>query len=300
MRVLISGASGLVGRALTRALLARGDKVRLLVRRDQRSADERSWHPDGSPLDPSILEGVDALVHLAGENVGAARWNDEHKRRVLESRVLGTRTLASALVAHSKPPKVFVSASAVGYYGDTGDARVDETGARGTGFLADVCDAWEAEAREAERGRTRVVRARLGVVLSSEGGALSAMLLPFKLGLGGRLGPGTQGFSFIGLRDTVRALLFAVDTPAIRGAINVTAPNPVSNLELTRGLARALHRPAFIPVPSFALRSVAGGEMAEQMFLGSAWVLPRRLEEAGFRFDQPTLDDVLRGEGVAR
>lgn len=293
MLVLVSGASGLVGRALSEALRARGDSVRTLVRRAARGPDEARWDPSRRSLDPHALDGVDAVVHLAGESIAARRWDDAHKRRVQQSRVDGTATLAEALAARSDGPKVLISASAIGYYGDTGARPVDESAPLGRGFLAEVCRDWEAATAPAEAAGVRVVHARLGVVFAREGGALEKMLPPFKLGLGGRIGDGSQGMSWVALDDVVGALLHALDHAELRGAVNVTAPNPVSNAELTRALGRALRRPAVLPVPAFALRLAAGSEMADEMLLGGSFVLPRRLEATGYRFRHTRLDEAL-------
>ncbi len=300
MHVLVSGASGLVGRELTRALRARGDRVSVLVRRAPERPEERRWDPAARAIDANALEGIDAVVHLAGENIAERRWSEAHKQKVLSSRVDGTETLARA-IAHASPrPRVFLSASAIGYYGDTGARRVDERAPAGSGFLAEVCRAWEASTAAADACQdVRVVHARIGVVFAREGGALEKMALPFKLGVGGRIGDGTQGFSFIHLDDLVAALLFLLDTDTLRGPVNLTAPEPVSNAELTAALGRLLRRPALLPVPAFALRIAAGREMADEMLLGGSYVLPHGLLEAGFRFRHPRIEDALRASLLA-
>lgn len=294
MLVLVSGSTGLVGTALLEALRARGDRVRSLVRREARGADEARWDPAARTIDPRALDGVDAVVHLAGENVAGQRWNEAHKRRVLDSRVDGTTTIAEAIARAATKPRVLVSASAIGFYGNTGASRVDEGSPEGRGFLAEVCHAWEAATAPAEAAGVRVVHARIGVVFAERGGALEKMLLPFKLGVGGRIGDGTQGMSWVALDDVVGGLLHCIDTETLRGPVNLTAPSPVSNADLTRALGRVLHRPTPFPVPGFALRIAAGTEMADEILLGGSYVFPARLTDTGYRFRHPDLEPALR------
>jgi uncharacterized protein (TIGR01777 family) len=294
LHVAVSGASGLIGSALARRLAAEGHRVTALVRRAP-GPGEISWDPAGGRLDPEDLEDLDAVVHLAGENVGA-RWTAGRKARIRSSRVGGTRLLSEALAVASKRPAVLVSASAIGIYGNRGDEILDEQsllGDTGHDFLAAVGQEWEAAADPARTAGIRVVHPRFGVVLSREGGALSKMLLPFRLGLGGRLGSGSQWMSWISIDDAVSAILHLLGTDALLGPVNVTAPEPVRNRDFTRVLGRVLSRPAPFPVPSVALR-LALGEMADGTLLSSARVLPRRLLAAAFRFTHPDLESALR------
>lgn len=272
MKVAITGATGLVGSALVRALSARGDEPIVL------------------PRDCTALPPADAVVHLAGAPI-AVRWTAARKREMVESRVLGARRLAAAIASASPRPTVLVSASAIGAYGDRGDEVLTEDSTRGSDFLATLVRDWEAAADEA-RG-VRVVQLRFGIVLSRRGGALAKMLPPFRLGVGGRLGAGAQWMSWIALDDLVRVIQFAITTSTLAGQVNAVAPNPVTNVEFSRTLAQALHRPAMFPVPAVALRAIFG-EMARQTLLASQRVSPAKLERAGFRFDHPTLDSALR------
>jgi uncharacterized protein (TIGR01777 family) len=290
--IAISGASGFVGSALVARLTARGDRVRPLVRPGGRADDGISWDPERGTIDLAQLEGLDALVHLAGENVGDGRWTAAKKERIRESRVRGTTLLADALGRLRARPKVWISGSAVGYYGDRGQDEVDEDGAPGSDFLAEVTVAWEAAAAPATAAGVRVVHPRFGIVLAPHGGALAKMLPPFKLGVGGKLGSGTQAMSWIALSDAVQALIFALDHDALRGPFNVTAPRPVTNAEFTRALGSALHRPTVLGVPG-PLARLALGEMADVALLGGVRALPRRLVAAGFTFEHPELGAYL-------
>jgi uncharacterized protein (TIGR01777 family) len=290
--IAITGASGFVGSALAAFLRARGDRVRPLVRPGRQAEDGISWDPAGGIIDVAALEGVDAVVHLAGENVGDGRWTHSKKQRIRDSRVLGTQLLADALGRIARKPAVWVSGSAVGFYGDRGDTRVDESMSMGDDFLAEVTRAWEAAAQPAVALGVRVVHPRLGLVLAPHGGALAKMLLPFKLGVGGKLGSGTQGMSWIALDDTVRALAHLVDTPSLSGPVNVTAPEPVSNAAFTRALGQALHRPTALTVPA-PIAKLALGEMAKVALLSGVWALPKKLLESGFTFQHPELGAYL-------
>jgi uncharacterized protein len=293
MNVLISGASGLVGSALIPALVARGDRVIRLVRHPVESgAPEIEWHP-GSRLDPETLEGFEAAIHLAGENI-FGRWTDAKKRAIRESRVGGAQTLADAIAGCQRAPRVFLSASAIGYYGSRGDESLDEETSLGEGFLAEVAHQWEDATASARRAGSRVVNLRFGVVLSKEGGALAKMLTPFRFGLGGRLGAGTQWFSWISIEDTVAAILFALDHDRVRGPINLTAPAPVTNADFTRTLAHVLRRPAIFPVPLFIPRMVFGSEMTRETLAASQRVFPAKLAAAGYNFRHPELEGALR------
>ncbi len=292
LRVAISGASGLVGRALTAFLETGGHEVRALVRRAPRGPGEIRWDPAAGTVDRAALEGLDALVHLAGENVGE-RWTDARKKAIVASRVDGTRTLAEAILALDAPPKVWVSASAVGFYGDRGDELLDEDSAAGTGFLADTCRAWEAETARAEP-RTRVVRGRIGVVLTALGGALAKMLPPFRKGVGGVVGSGRQYTPFLSLDDLVAGILFAIRNETLVGPVDLVAGS-VTNAEFTRALGAALSRPTFMPLPA-AMIGALFGEMGREVLLGGQRVVPKRLPEAGFRFLHPDLGALLRFE----
>lgn len=287
MRIAITGASGLIGAALAASLQADGHTVVSLVRRPARTDAELSWNPATGEIDAAGLRGVDAVVHLAGAGVGDRRWNAAHKRDVLDSRVTGTNTIARAVVEAGVP--VLISGSAIGYYGETGDAAVEESSGRGTGFLADVVVAWEEAAQPAIDAGVRVAFIRTGLVASTKGGAFGKMLPLFRLGLGGPLGNGRQYWSAISMLDEVRAIRFLIDHQ-LYGAFNLTAPVPVTNREFTRSLGTALHRPAVIPVPASALKLVVG-EFAGEI-LGSQRVLPNRLLESGFRFEHATVDAI--------
>ncbi|RMF39358.1 MAG: TIGR01777 family protein [Planctomycetota bacterium] len=290
-RIAITGASGLVGRALDRFLQGSGHLVIPLVRHDP-VAGEIRWDPTG-PFDTGPLERVDVLVHLAGESIAGRRWNATKKQRIRQSRVEATRNLCHHLARMDRPPSTLLCASAIGYYGDRGDEMLDEQSPPGRGFLAQVGIDWEAAAAPAVEAGIRVVHLRLGMVLSPDGGALAMMLPIFRLGLGGRLGSGRQFWSWIAIDDVVSAIGFAMERPDLDGPVNVVAPQPVRNIEFTRTLAGVLHRPALLPAPSFLLR-LGLGEMADELLLASARVRPRRLEEAGFQFCLPQLDVALR------
>ncbi len=293
--VLVSGASGLMGRRLTAALATDGVPVLRLVRRAPAAADELRWRPTpgGGIEQIERLEGLAAAVHLSGANIAARRWTAAWKREMWQSRVESTRVLCEALARLRRPPVVLVCASAIGFYGDRGEAVLDEDSARGEGFFPELCAAWEGASRAAGEAGIRVVHLRLGVVLSRGEGALGRMLPLFRAGLGGRLGSGRQWMSWIAEADAVRAFRFAMENGALRGAVNVVAPEPVTNREFTAALGRAAHRPALLPAPALALR-LALGEMAEAALLASARIVPARLLQAGFRFEHARLADALR------
>jgi uncharacterized protein (TIGR01777 family) len=276
-----------------RALEARGDEVTRLVRRTPTTGEAR-WDPDSGQIETAALEGHDAVVHLAGVGIGDSRWTDDHKRAVAESRLKGTTLLAQTLAALTDKPTVMASGSAVGYYGVRGDEVLTEDAEVGTGFLADVCKEWEGATRPAEDAGLRVVHLRSGIVLSPDGGALKQMLLPFKLGLGGRIGSGRQWWSWISIDDEVGAILHLIDNGTERGPVNVTAPNPVTNEEFTRTLNGVLHRPTLFPTPTFALRAMFGREAVDEMFLGGQRVVPARLQAGGYGFGHPQLEGALR------
>ena len=286
-RIAITGASGLIGSALVGKLKSDGYTVQRLVRRPTVSAEEIFWNPVTQEIDLSALEGVDAVIHLAGAGVGDKRWTKKYKSEILNSRLLGTTTIANA-VAQVKP-KVFISSSAIGWYGETGNRAVTEIDRGGDDFLAAVCREWEAAADLA--GDVRTVKIRTGLVLDPTGGALGRMLPLFRFGLGGKLGSGKQWWSWITLHDHLRAIEFILENDQISGPVNVTSPNPVTNQEFTSALARALRRPALFPAPAFALKLALGGFSTE--ILGSKKVLPNALSEAGFNFEFPHIGPAL-------
>jgi len=288
--VAITGASGLIGSALREDLLRDGIGVRVFVRRPPRSEHEIAWQP-GADVDTAALAGVTAVVHLAGAGVGDHRWTERYKATIRDSRVLGTGTIARAVAGMPRPPEVLVSASAIGYYGDTGDREVDESAPRGSGFLADVVGEWEAAAAPAAAAGIRVVHPRSGLVVSGRGGAWKRMFPLFRAGLGGRLGPGGQYWSWISLRDEVAALRLLLDQP-LSGPVNLTGPAAATNREVTAAMGDVMGRPTALPVPGFALRA-ALGEFSSEV-LGSIRVRPAKLLEAGFRWQDPTIADAIR------
>ena len=298
MRVIITGSTGLVGSALVRSLLADGHEVTRLVRggsQEFRAPGTAAvhWDPERGEIDARALEGHDAAVHLAGENVGEGRWDEEKKRRILESRRKGTSLLAGALAGLGAKPRVLVSASATGFYGDRGAEVLTEQSASGTDFLSEVCREWEKATLQASEAGIRVVHLRIGVVLSAEGGALPKMLTPFKLGVGGKIGGGGQYMSWITLEDLLGVIRRAVEDESLRGPVNAVAPQQVTNAEFTKALGRALGRPTFFAVPAFAAR-LAFGETADALLLASARVEPARLRGAGFQFKNPEIEGALR------
>jgi uncharacterized protein (TIGR01777 family) len=290
--IAITGASGFVGSALSGLLKKAGGRVRPLVRPGKHGLDGIQWDPERGTIDAKALEGVDAIVHLAGEGVADGRWTAAKRARIRDSRVRGTELLARAITGLTLKPKVWLSSSAVGYYGDRGDEELDERSSAGADFLAEVCKEWEAAAEPARAAGVRVVHPRFGIVLAPHGGALQMMLLPFKLGVGGRLGDGRQYMSWIALEDAVRALVHALDHQEVDGPVNITAPTPVTNGAFTKALGAALHRPTFMPVPAPLARLAIGG-LADVALLGGARVLPRALLESGFLFEYPDLGAYL-------
>jgi uncharacterized protein (TIGR01777 family) len=293
VKVVVTGSSGLIGTALVAALRGRGDEVTRLVRAEPDEGEAR-WDPDTGDIDAPALEGHDAVVHLAGIGIGDHRWTEEHKRAVLDSRVKGTTLLARTLAALADKPRVLASASAVGYYGDRGDEVLTEDSGPGTGFLTEVCVQWEAAAGPAADAGIAVVHFRTGIVLSAAGGALKQMLLPFKLGLGGRIGSGRQWWSWIAIDDEVGAILHLIDSGSPASVVNLTAPNPATNAEFTRTLNKVLRRPTLLPTPTVALRALFGGEAVEEMFLGGQRVQPARLQAESYPFRYPELEGALR------
>lgn len=293
MTVLVTGSSGLVGSALIPNLEAGGHRVFRLVRRSPQNDTERRWDPETGELDAADLEGVQAVVHLAGENIATGRWNDAKKDRIRSSREDGTRLLAQGLAELQTPPGVLICASAVGYYGNRGDEILDEESAPGADFLAETCLDWEQAARPATDADVRTVYLRIGIVLSADGGALAKMLFPFKMGAGGVIGSGNQYMSWITLSDLVGIVDHALDTDGIEGPVNAVSPAPVTNREFTKALGGVLSRPTLFPMPAFAAR-LAFGEMADALLLSSTRVLPARLQESGYDFQHPQLEGALR------
>jgi uncharacterized protein (TIGR01777 family) len=293
MKILVTGATGLVGTALVAALARDGHVVCRLVRPKTKTEGgapgtfDVAWNPETGELDGAAV-GAEAVINLGGASIADGRWSEARKKVLRASRVDATRALVMALGKMNAKPDVLVSASAIGYYGNRGDEVLTEESAPGNNFLADISKDWEAEALRAEQFRTRVILARFGIVLSKDGGALPKMMLPFKLGLGGRIGSGEQWMSWIALADVVEILRFALSNRELRGPVNVVAPHPVRNTEFTKTLAAALHRPALLPAPAFALR-LAMGEMADALLLSSQRVVPEKLNKADYRFSNPDL-----------
>jgi uncharacterized protein len=293
MNILVSGSTGLIGSELCSFFSKNNHHIVRLVRGAVAGPDEIRWDPFKGILDTQALERLDAVVHLAGENIASGRWTEKKKRRIRESRINGTRLLAQSLSRLFDPPKVLISISAVGYYGDRGDEQLNEESTAGTGFLPDLCREWEAATEAAIIRGIRVVIPRLGVVLSTRGGAMARMLPFFRLGLGGRIGSGRQYMSWIALEDLLRIIHHAILTPSLHGPVNAVSPNPVTNEDFSKALGRALSRPARFALPAFAAR-IAFGKMANEALLASARVAPARLAQSEFKFHFPELDGALR------
>jgi uncharacterized protein len=292
MKILITGASGLIGTALQRSLRAKGHELLLATRGEAKGEEQVQWSIDDGFTELGRLEGIDAVVHLAGESVNGLRWTEEKKKAIRDSRVIGTRNLVNALSRLRERPNVLVSASAIGFYGERGDEELTESSAAGDDFLAEVSKVWESEARRAEDAGIRTVLLRTGIVLSKEGGALGTMLLPFKLGVGGIIGSGKQWMSWISLDDHIAVIEHAIENESVRGALNSVSPHPVRNEEFTKAMGEVLYRPTFLPLPEFIV-SMALGEMGDALLLTSTKVLPKRLENAGFKFRYPELRKAL-------
>lgn len=292
MRILICGASGLIGKALTKTLEAKGCELLLAGRKEPQDERQTKWTIEDGFAEPERLEGLDAVIHLAGESVSALRWTDEKKASIRSSRVDGTRSVVDALAKLKSRPKVLISGSAVGFYGDRDDEILSESSTAGDNFLAQTCREWEAESRRAEDAGIRTVLLRTGIVLSKDGGALATMLLPFKMGVGGVIGDGKQWMSWISLDDEIRAIEFVLEHEEVRGAVNLVSPNPVTNQEFTAALGEVLYRPTFIPLPEFAV-SMLLGEMGDELLLSSTRVVPARLEQLGFEWQFPDLKPAL-------
>lgn len=293
MDVLVTGSHGLIGSALIPRLRADGHRVARLVRGAPEGGDDVRWDPHAGTVDAAGLDGIDAVVHLAGAGIGDKKWTPDRKRLILESRTEGTSLLARTLAGLDRKPSVLLSGSAVGIYGDRGSELLTEASAPGTGFTADVCAAWEAATAPAEEAGIRVAHLRTGIVLSPHGGALGRMLPPFKLGIGGRMGSGSQYMSWIAIDDEVGAIchLLAAD---VSGPVNLTAPNPATNAEFTAALGRALHRPTRLPTPMLPLKALYGGELVQSLLLDGQRVQPAALQASGYGFVLPELDGALR------
>jgi uncharacterized protein (TIGR01777 family) len=288
VRVLVTGSTGFIGSALVNALDQRGDDV-VRLGRGRGKGDGPTWNPDAGTMSSAALDGVDAVVHLAGEGIAAKKWTPEQKRRIAESRVKSTTLLVRTIAERETRPAVLVSGSAVGYYGDRGDEVLDESSTSGDGFLADVARQWEAAAQPAADAGIRLVTIRTGIVLDPRGGALEQMLRPFRLGLGGRVASGRQWMSWIALEDAVGAILHAVDHASLQGPVNLTAPNPVTNSEFTKTLGNVLHRPTLLPTPLLPLKLRFGSELVASLLVGGQRALPHRLAAVGYGFVQPDL-----------
>lgn len=293
MKILITGASGLIGKVLQKEFAGKGYEVLTATRKTSGKPNEIGWNAEKgfAENDLTRLESLDAIIHLAGETV-SGRWTDEKKRKILDSRVLGTRNIVETIEKLADKPKVLLNASATGIYGDRADDVMTEESSIGDTFLAEVVKNWEAEAVKAENFGVRVVLLRTGIVLAKDGGALAQMMTPFKFGLGGTIGSGKQWMSWISLEDEVRAIFFALENEHVRGAINLVAPNPVTNEQFTETLGAVVHRPTFLPLPAFAV-NLAFGEMGDALLLDSTRVVPAKLEEAGFTFNFPDLKAAL-------
>ena len=298
MQILVSGSQGFIGSALVPRLTSGGHRVIRLIRASgplssSPSEPRVAWNPAATTFDASALDGLDAVIHLAGESLAAGRWTPARKAAIRESRVHGTRVLCEALARLSKPPNVVIIASATGYYGDRGEEALTEASAPGSGFLAEVCRDWEQAAEPAARRGIRLVQARFGVVLSPSGGALAKMLMPFTLGCGGPLGHGWQYLSWVSIDDVLGAILHLLTNDGVRGPVNIVSPQPVTNRDFARALGRVLRRPALLSVPAFVLRLLLG-ELADEALLASARVLPSKLLASGYTFRDPRVEDALR------
>jgi len=294
MRILITGASGLIGTALQKSFEEKGYEMLLASRSEPKSERDIQWNADAGFADEDLLrlEGLDAVIHFAGESISALRWTDEKKKAIRDSRVHGTRTMIEAFARLEKKPKVFISASAIGFYGDRGDEEMTETSSVGDTFLSEVSKEWESESRRAEDMGIRTVLLRNGIVLSKDGGALATMMTPFKLGVGGVVGSGKQWMSWVSLDDAVGIVNYALENENLRGAVNVVSPNPVTNEEFTKTLGEVLYRPTFLPLPEFAVNLVFG-EMGDALLIDSTRVVPKRLLDSGFKFRYPEIKSAL-------
>lgn len=295
MKVLVTGSTGLVGKKIVSGLKDAGHQVVKLVRGETRGSDEFTWDPEGGKIDARAFEGVDSVIHLAGEGIATKRWSAEQKAKIKDSRVKGTLLISNTIAALPKPPKALISASAIGFYGDRGNEMLTEGSTNGEGFLAEVCREWEGATRSAEAVGVRVVHGRLGVVLSREGGALKMMLPPFMMGAGGPLGDGRQYMSWIDVDDAAKAFIYLATESNVSGAVNLVAPNPHTNGEFTKTLAKVISRPAFFPVPTIGVK-VMFGEMGTELLLASNRVSSEKLVGSGYSFKYPDLDGALKHE----
>lgn len=292
MKVVITGSHGLIGSNLSDFLSQQGHDITRLVRTRPTGAHEAYWNPEKGEIDANALEGVDAIIHLAGENIAEGRWNQSKKARIKNSRIQGTHLLSETVIGLKKPPSVFICASAIGFYGDRGKSPVDEASMAGSGFLTELCQAWERACLPIQNSGVRLVNMRFGVVLSPQGGALAKMLPPFKMGVAGRVGNGKQYMSWVALDDVLGAMEFALENQKIHGPVNVVAPRAVTNHEFSKTLGHVLHRPAIMPMPAMVAR-LAFGEMADELLLASTKVRPSRLLAAGYDFQYPELEGAL-------
>ena len=294
MKILITGASGLIGKALQRSFDHRGYQMLLATRGEPKNANQIQWSVEEGFREEDLgrLEGLDAVIHLAGENISGLRWTDEKKKAIRDSRVKGTHNVVNTLANLKEKPKVFIAGSAMGFYGDRGDEIVTESSPPGDNFLADVCREWEMESRRAEDSGIRTVLLRTSIVLSKDGGALATMMTPFKFGVGGVIGSGKQWMSWVALDEVVEIVNYAIENRELRGAVNVASPNPVTNEEFTKTLGEVLYRPTFLPLPEFAVNLVFG-EMGDALLLNSTRVEPKRLQEAGYEFKFKNLKSAL-------
>jgi uncharacterized protein len=293
VRIVVTGSTGFIGSALVSALEQRGDEVVRLARGGNAGAGP-TWDPEAGTVSAGAFDGVDAVVHLAGEGIGEKKWTPEQKRRIVDSRVKGTTVIAQTLADQATKPAVLVSGSAIGYYGDRGDEVLAETSASGDDFLAGACRQWEAAAQPAAEAGIRLVTIRTGIVLDPAGGVLKQLLTPFRFGLGGRVASGKQWMSWITLGDTVGAILHAVDDESLRGPVNLTAPNPVRNAELTKALGAALHRPTILPTPLLPLKLIYGRELVAALLVSGQRVTPRRLLDTGYAYAHTELEPAFR------
>lgn len=293
VKILVTGSTGLVGSKLVPYLVSCGHDVDRLKRGEPQNGGDPVWAPSKNQLEASQLEGYDAIVHLAGENIASGRWTDDKKRSLRDSRINGTNLIVEALSKLKEPPKVLVTASAIGFYGDRGEEELTEESKKGNGFLADLCKDWEETARKAEDIGIRTVNLRIGVVLSPEGGMLQKILPPFQMGAGGRIGSGEQYMSWISIDDLVKVIHHVVEDDSAKGPVNAVAPEPVTNSAFTEALGKVLSRPTIFPVPEFGAK-LAFGEMAEELMLASSKVIPEKLISKGYQFSQPKIEGALR------
>ncbi len=292
MKVAVTGSSGLIGSSLI-SFLSKKDVTVSRILRENPEDNEISWKPEGGDWDSAFAGGIDGIVHLAGENIASGRWTRKKKEKIRNSRIEGTKKLCEHILKLPTTPSVFVCASAIGYYGDRGVEFLNEGSPRGSGFLPDVCLGWEEAAESVSKAGIRVVNVRFGIVLSKDGGALAKMLTPFKMGMGGKIGSGTQYMSWVAMDDVTGAIYHTLVTDSLKGAVNVTAPNPVTNKEFTNTLGKVLNRPTVMPMPAFAAR-LAFGEMANDLLLASTKVAPKRLSDSGYDFQYPELENALK------